>query len=163
MARFPLFLDLQQNNCVIVGGGHYAASAAELLLRFGAKVTVISPVLCDALRALDEAGKIRYIPRRYFRGDCVNAYLTVAATNVKSVNIAIAEECKARRIPVNVSLPDAYGTFSLPQIAACGDMIVSVHGEGPAGGPRERMLCDKLQALIPQLLRESEDSAATTE
>lgn len=108
---FPLYIQLTGNNCMIFGGGDYAAAKAETLLRFGAKVTVISPGLCDRLRTLDDAGSIRYIPRKYFRGDCTPAVLCVAATNDRSVNIAISVECKAKNIPVHLSDPAAFGNF----------------------------------------------------
>jgi len=99
---------------VVLGGGKFAASRAKTLLKFGAKVTVISPALCAELRELDTAGRIRYIPRKYYRGDSTSASLCVAATDEENVNIAIADECKAKGIPVNVSRPAAFGTFSFP-------------------------------------------------
>ena len=40
--RFPIFIDLTDNNCTIIGGGEYASACADMLLGFGAKVTVIS-------------------------------------------------------------------------------------------------------------------------
>ena len=95
---FPLYINLHGNNCVVLGGGEFAWERARTLLAFGAKVTVISPTLCEGLRRLDEEGKIRYIPRRYFRGDCTCAYLCVAATEDEALNIAISDECKAKGI-----------------------------------------------------------------
>ena len=56
---FPLYIDLNGNNCVVFGGGDYAASCAKTLLAFGAKVTVICPVLSERMRELaaqSEAG-----------------------------------------------------------------------------------------------------------
>ena len=93
---FPLYIDLNGNNCVVLGGGDYAADKVDTLLQFGAKVTVISPALCGRLQELDKTRAIRYIPRRYYRGDCTNAYICVAATGTESVNIAISDECKAK-------------------------------------------------------------------
>ncbi|NLN82669.1 MAG: NAD(P)-dependent oxidoreductase [Clostridiales bacterium] len=47
---------------------------------------------------MDEKELIRYIPRRYFRGDCSSSYICIAATDDQNVNIAISDECKAKRI-----------------------------------------------------------------
>ena len=33
---FPLYIDLNGNNCVVFGGGEFAADRAQTLLRFGA-------------------------------------------------------------------------------------------------------------------------------
>lgn len=125
---FPLYIDLNGNNCVVLGGGDYAADKVDALLKFGAKVTVISPTLCDRLRELDQTRAIRYIPRRYYRGDCTNAYICVAATGVESVNIAISDECKAKGVPVNVSRPAAFGNYTFPRIVLYKDVSLAVSG-----------------------------------
>lgn len=128
-ARFPIFIDLTDNNCTIIGGGDYAAACADLLLSFGAKVTVISPLINDRLAELETEKRIRYIPRKFFRGDCANAYLCIAATDSETVNIAVSVECKSRGIPVNVKAPTAYGTFRLPAAVLCEDVTVAAYSD----------------------------------
>lgn len=146
---FPLYMDLNGNNCTVFGGTEYAADAAETLLRFGAKVTVISPTLCPALKALDARQKIRYIPRKYYRSDCTSALLCVAATEEDTVNIAIATECKAKSIPVNVSSPRAFGNFAFPQAIILDDLQVSLVGDRP---PEEmRKICQALETELHRL------------
>lgn len=150
---FPLYIQLTGNNCMIFGGGDYAAAKAETLLRFGAKVTVISPGLCDRLRTLDDAGSIRYIPRKYFRGDCTPAVLCVAATNDRSVNIAISVECKAKNIPVHLSDPAAFGNFMFPETILRESLQISAVGtESPAV---MRRLMERLERRLPQWLEEA--------
>lgn len=150
---FPLYINLEGNNCVVLGGGRFAASRVQALLRFGAKVTVISPTLCDELRALDEEKKIRYIPRRYYRGDCTSAYLCVAATDTESTNIAISDECKAKGVPVNVSKPAAFGTFTFPAVILGDSLTVSLAGrESPAV---IAALCAHLEAALPAMLEQA--------
>ncbi|HCA30778.1 MAG TPA: hypothetical protein DEP23_15110 [Ruminococcaceae bacterium] len=124
--RFPLYIDLNGNNCIIFGGGDKAANRAEVLLQFGAKITIISPTLCTKLRDMEENGLIRYIPRRYYRGDCSSCYLCVAATNNDAINIAISDECKAKAVAVNVTHPSAFGTFLFPTVITEQDITISV-------------------------------------
>lgn len=145
---FPLYIDLNGNNCVVFGGGEFAADRAQTLLRFGAKVTVIHPTLCPRLREMDEGGQIRYIPRRYYRGDCTSAYLCVAATDDDALNIAISDECKAKGLPVNVSSPAAFGTFLFPAVVFGDGLTVSVAGGAPAHLERLR---DELEKALPSL------------
>lgn len=125
---FPLYIDLEGNNCTVFGGGRTAASRVSTLLAFGAKVTVISPELCEELRRLDLEKRIRYIPRRYYRGDCTSSYLCVAATNNETVNIAISDECKAKAIAVNVISPAAFGTFRFPAVVTGEEITISISG-----------------------------------
>ena len=146
---FPLYIDLSGNNCTIFGGDGRAAWRAKTLLLFGAKVTVIATTLCNELQALSKSGSIRHIPRRYFRGDCSNAQLCVAAED-SAINLKIAEECKAKNIPVNVTEPKVYGTFRFPKVRVQGDTVVSVAGDMPEETLEE--LRQKLETTLPTLL-----------
>lgn len=136
--RFPLYIDLYDNHCTIFGGGQQAALRAKILLQFGAKVTVISPTLCNELKEMDKKQVIRYVPRRYYRGDCTSSYLCVAATDNETVNISISDECKAKAIAVNVTRPSAFGTFFFPRVLVDGNVTVSLD-------------CGSDQALFKQL------------
>lgn len=150
---FPLYIDLNGNNCTIFGGGEYAADKAEALLRFGARVTVISPDLCDRLVVMDEQKQIRYIPRKYYRGDCSTAVLCVAATNNEAINIAIATESKAKNIPVNVARPAAFGNFIFPEVASTDMLQVSLVGS--LSPEKLRLLRDRLQAQLDEYQNEN--------
>ena len=54
--RFPLFVDLTGRAAVVIGGGKVGLRRAEVLRRFGADVTLISPRLCAPLEG------VRHIP-----------------------------------------------------------------------------------------------------
>lgn len=156
--RFPIFIDLTDNNCTIIGGGEYASACADVLLRFGAKVTVISPSINARLTELESQKRIRYIPRKFFRGDCANAYLCIAATDSEQVNVAVSVECKSRGIPVNVKAPSAYGTFRLPAAVICDDVAVAA-----CSGEENRHALENLRAILeeslPQMWQEAKESA----
>jgi|LSQX01.1.fsa_nt_gb siroheme synthase-like protein len=155
--RFPLYIDLDGNNCIIFGGGDEAADRAEALLKFGAKVTVITPTLCAKLRKMDEAGLIRYIPRRYYRGDCSSGYICIAATDNEAVNIAISDECKAKSIAVNVTNPSDFGTFIFPSVTIKNGVTVSVsssiyqdHTDNICG-----MIADEIPSILAKVLKDN--------
>lgn len=52
MDFLPIFLNVRDHRAIVVGGGVVAARKAELLLRAGARVTVIAPRLAPAFSAL---------------------------------------------------------------------------------------------------------------
>ena len=149
---FPLLIDIKDNNCTVFGGGKSALRRVKELLRFGAKVTLVSPQICPELEKLCADGSIRHIPRKYFRGDCTNAQLCVAATDDPTLNIAISTECKNKSIPVNVTQPRSYGTFTFPRMVMTDDVILSINGSLPADTLSR--LRDHLQEHLPALLDE---------
>ena len=149
---FPLHIDLTGNNCTVFGGGDEALRRAEVLLRFGAKVTVIAPAIHESLRKLSDDGAVRHIPRKYFRGDCSNSQLCIAATDDADTNIRIATECKAKNIPVNVTSPKGYGTFHFPRVIIQDDMVITIAGSAPTD--KKRKLRDRLKAAIPNMIKE---------
>lgn len=148
---FPVHLPVQNNNCIVFGGNELAYTRAAELLKFGAKVTVISPFLCEPLSKLDQECAIRHIPRKYIRGDCSFAAMCVAATDSPAMNIAISDECKAKKVPVNVTNPPEYGTFSFPVVAKTNNIMVSVIG--CIGESEDKLLKvrDAIQRLLNQI------------
>ena len=154
-AGFPLYIDLNDNNCTVFGGDAYAAMAVSALLQFGAKVTVIHPTLCEELKQMDASHTIRYLPRKYYRGDCSKAMMCVAATGHDTTNIAIATECKAKKVPINVEHPAAFGTFRFPKALFSDDLQLSLVGE--RSDETMEKIKDRLQILLDELSKEYRD------
>lgn len=117
MAYFPMFVDMTERECLIVGGGNVAYRKVIVMLDFGAKVTVVAENICDELRKLtigdiaseDKTGsytankenRITFIKRRFERKDCDGMEMVIAATDDNALNHEIAEYCKANGIMVN--------------------------------------------------------------
>lgn len=149
---FPLLIDIKGNNCTVFGGGNSALRRVKELLRFGAKVTLVAPQVCAELAQMSADGTIRHIPRKYFRGDCTNAQLCVAATEDSNLNIAISTECKNKGIPVNVTQPRSYGTFTFPRMVTAEGVTLSINGTLPAETLSK--LRDRLQMDLPTIIEE---------
>ncbi|HEX7842111.1 MAG TPA: NAD(P)-dependent oxidoreductase, partial [Kofleriaceae bacterium] len=68
---YPVFLKLAGLPVVVVGGGTVAASKLGGLVEAGAQVTVVAPVIGDAIRArADRPGAaLRLIERGFVPGD----------------------------------------------------------------------------------------------
>lgn len=120
MAYFPMFVDMTERECLIVGGGNVAYRKVMVMLDFGAKVTVVAEDLCDELRKLtidDTANKenrITFIKRRFKRKDCDGMEMVIAATDDNALNHEIAEYCKAKGIMVNAVDQKADCSFIFP-------------------------------------------------
>lgn len=130
MAYFPMFVDMMERECLIVGGGNVAYRKMIVMLDFGAKVTVVAEDICDELRKLkiddiaseDKTGsytankenRITFIKRRFERKDCDGMEMVIAATDDNALNHEIAEYCKANGIMVNAVDQKADCSFIFP-------------------------------------------------
>ena len=120
MAYFPMFVDMTERECLIVGGGNVAYRKVMVMLGFGAKVTVVAEDICDELRKLtidDTANKenrITFIKRKFEQKDCDGMEMVIAATDDNALNHEIAEYCKAKGIMVNAVDQKADCSFIFP-------------------------------------------------
>jgi uroporphyrin-III C-methyltransferase/precorrin-2 dehydrogenase/sirohydrochlorin ferrochelatase len=129
MDYLPIFLNIRGRSCLVVGGGEVAARKASLLLRAGARVTVL-----DAAQFGDK--------------DLDGVALAIAATSDDAVNRAVAAGAMARSIPVNVVDQPALCSFILPSIIDRDPVIVAVSSSG-AAPVLARLLRARLESLIP--------------
>ena len=130
MAYFPMFVDMTERECLIVGGGNVAYRKVIVMLDFGAKVTVVAEDICDELRNLtiddisneyksglytaNKENRITFIKRRFERKDCDGMEMVIAATDDSALNHEIAEYCKAKDIMVNAVDQKADCSFIFP-------------------------------------------------
>lgn len=89
---FPILVNIKDKKCVIVGGGSVGERKIKTLLKYGAKITLISPETTDKIKELINKGKINYINREYKKGDLDGAFLVVAATSNSKINRQIAKD-----------------------------------------------------------------------
>ena len=68
MQYFPAFLDLKDRPCLVVGGGAPAARKARLLMRAGARLTVVARRASPEIEDLDAAGALRLVRRGFVAG-----------------------------------------------------------------------------------------------
>ena len=65
MQHLPIFFQIKNKPCLVVGGGSIAARKVSLLLKAEAEVTVVSPELCDELKLLHGQGRIEHVAREF--------------------------------------------------------------------------------------------------
>ena len=130
--RFPLFVDLAGKKALVIGGGTVGLRRAEVLARFGAEVTVVSPTLSR------EVERIRHIPRTYTQGDLEGAFLSVAASDDPQVNEAAGREARQLGVLFNRSDAPADCDFFFPAVCEGGGMVAGLAGDGTDHGKTAR-------------------------
>ena len=144
---YPIFIDVENRDVVIIGGGNVCARKAETMLRYGARVTVVSPKFTEEIEQWAKEGRIRIKSKPYDDSDLEGASMVIASTDDESVNIRVATDSRRRRIPVNVVDVTPLCEFIVPAIVESGSIqiAVSTGGKSPAVA---RTLKEDLQRLV---------------
>ncbi len=137
-AHYPIFLDLADRPCVVVGGGPIAEGKVRGLLAAGARVTVVSPTLTPALAALAAEGRVAHHARPYAAGDLAGATLALAASGDRAVSAAVLAEGRARGVWVNSADDPERCDFFLPAVLRRGALTVAVSTRRRQPGPDPR-------------------------
>ena len=153
MNHLPIFVRIEQQCTVIVGGGAVAARKAELLLSCGASVTFVAPELGKAARALCEARpeRVTHTHSVFHPEHLAHARLVIAATDSARINAQVAAAAGALNIPVNVVDDPELSSFILPAIVARDPVVVAVGSQG-SSPVLARRLREQLEALLPTRL-----------
>ena len=148
MDYFPVFLDLKQRRCLLVGGGDVATRKGRLLAKAGAILRVVAPQISPELRDLVQQCQGEIHLREYQASDVDDCVLAIAATDIDSLNQIISEDAKAKNIPVNVVDSPALCTYITPAIIDRSPLVIAISsgGESPV---LARLIRAKLETLIP--------------
>jgi siroheme synthase-like protein len=130
MAYYPVFLEMKERNCVVIGGGAIAERKVEGLVKAGANVTVIGSKITDGLKALLREGVIRHLAREYQASDRAGYDLVFVATDNADVNAVVFSEARSLRIWVNSTDDPAHCDFILPAVIRRGELTVAVSTGG---------------------------------
>jgi len=142
---YPVFWDIKDKKCVIVGGGEVAARKAERLLDCGAEVFVISPKLSPELAALKEKNTISHIAAKYKRDLIDGAALIIGATDDEKINAQISLDARSKGIPVNIVDDPKRCDFILPSLMQRGDLAIAI-GTGGKSPALARHLREELES-----------------
>jgi precorrin-2 dehydrogenase/sirohydrochlorin ferrochelatase len=131
---YPAYLDIKGKKCLVIGGGEVAERKVGLLIRCGAKVSVVSPDLAPGLEMLNSKGEITYIKGEFKEANLTDVFLVIGATDKKEINERIYREAQKRNILVNVVDSPELCNFIVPSVVERGDLIISIStcGKSPA-------------------------------
>jgi len=140
MRYYPIYLDLRDRDCLVVGGGGVATRKVETLLQAGARVVVVSRQTSPQLAALAEVRQIRLARRDFHSDDLQGMFLVFGATNDPALNRRIGDEARRRGILCNIVDQPARGQFIVPAVVSRGDLLISIStaGQSPALAKRIR-------------------------
>jgi len=161
--KFPyytIFIDVENRDVLIIGGGAVCARKAETMMRYGARVTIVAPEVIDEISGWANDGRIKLTRKEYDEADLEGASIVIASTDDACINGRIARDCRRRKIPVNVVDVTHLCEFIVPAIVQQGSiqLAVSTGGKSPA---LARTLKENLQKFVGPEYAELNDLLGT--
>ncbi len=148
MDLLPVFWNIRDRKCIVIGGGDVASRKARQLIRAGARLIVVAPEINPQLQSLckEHGSEIRL--REFTSDDLEDALLAIAATDDDAVNLAVSEAANARQIPVNVVDRPELCSFIMPAVVDRTPVVVAI-SSGGTSPVLTRMVKELNESLLP--------------
>ena len=148
MSLLPLFIDIKDKPCLVVGGGKIAARKLKMLCKADANIIVIAPTICDEIKTLCDTHSLYVHTRNFSDDDIQNQCLIIAATNDAALNKRISHLAKQKNILVNVADDFKQGDVVLPSVIDRDPIQIAVT-TGGASPVLARLLRRNLERCTP--------------
>ncbi|WP_444997768.1 siroheme synthase CysG [Aliikangiella sp. IMCC44359] len=149
MQFFPFFHRLEQQRCLLVGGGKVALRKARGLLSSGIIIDVLSPeILTGLVELVDESGGTCL--RDLFSAELIQQdyQYIIAATDSKIVNAQVAALAKTLNIPVNVVDDQNLCDFIFPAVIDRNPLTIAISNNG-SSPILSRLLKQQVNRFVP--------------
>ncbi|WP_218352347.1 siroheme synthase CysG [Alteromonas lipotrueiana] len=148
MRYFPVFIDAQNLQCLIVGAGEVAARKLELMLKSPANVTVVAPWMCKTVQRYDGHPQVTLVHRTFEDNDLAHKNMVFVATDDEALNARIHTLAKQQKVLVNVVDNTPLCQFITPSIIDRSPITIALSSGGVAP-VLLRYLRQKLESVIP--------------
>lgn len=136
MSYYPIFIDLTQKSCLVVGAGAVGLRKLATLMQAQPQKLVLMDTAPPSpeCAALLEGSGVDFVQQAFCAEHLAGHSLVFAATGSRSVNATIAATCQAGGIWCNCADAPAEGSFIVPATAAHGSLTaaLSTGGASPA-------------------------------
>ncbi len=130
MDHLPIFLNVSGKRTLIVGNGVSAARKADLLLRAGSDLTIVTPELGEELSQLLESYSFKHQATGLTSGDLKGCMIVFGCDRDDSVNQNLRELAHAAGIPVNVSDKTEDCDFIMPAVVDRTPLLIAISSGG---------------------------------
>ena len=127
---YPVYLDVKNRLCVIIGGGPIGEGKIAALLECGANIRMICPEVTQDVKDMADTGVINLEQREYREGDLEGAFVVIAATDDNTVNRRIADEAERLGVLLNVADVTHLCNFIAPSVVRKGEVTVAISTAG---------------------------------
>jgi uroporphyrin-III C-methyltransferase/precorrin-2 dehydrogenase/sirohydrochlorin ferrochelatase len=148
MEYLPIFFNIKNKPCLVIGAGEIAFRKISLLLKAGAEVTCVATSCCSNVADIVDQKKIKYINKEFNSSFIKDQRLIISATDDASLNKYVSKLASSANIPVNVVDSPDLCSFIMPSIVDRSPIVVAISSAGKAP-VLARLIRAKLESTIP--------------
>jgi len=148
MDHLPIFLNVKGARSLVVGGGFLAARKADLLLRAGCKLTVLTPTLGEELTHLAQTQYFEHKMGELSAEDLAGCKVVFGCSRDKAINRKLCDLAEAAGILVNITDDPGSCDFIMPAIVDRSPLLVAIASSGTSP-LLTRMLRARFETDIP--------------
>ncbi len=138
---FPMFVNINDRNIAVVGGGKIACRRIKTLLQFSCNLRIVAKEISEEIRQIvqehiainQKAGlnrSIELLEEEFEIEDIIGADMVLAATNNREINQGIGQQCRERGMLVNVADAKEECDFYFPGVVMQGPLVVGITAQG---------------------------------
>jgi len=149
MAYFPAYIQLENKNILIIGGGRIAYEKLKHLLDFSQNITIIAKNYNKKLQRLANQHNLKVFTRAYQNDDIKGYDIVIIAVDDISLQERIYNQTRDTRVLCNAVDSVKFCDFIFPSYIKQGDLIISVSTSGTSPSVA-KYLRRHIQNLIPE-------------
>lgn len=127
---FPIFINIEKEKILFVGGGKIAKRRLETLSNFKCNIKIVAPEIDTDIKNMSEENSWVTVEREFLEKDLKEATMVFAITDNKALNEKIGELARDKKIKINVASTKEHCSFYFPGIAMWKDTTVGVISQG---------------------------------
>ncbi|HAU5557326.1 TPA: uroporphyrinogen-III C-methyltransferase [Proteus mirabilis] len=151
MDYFPIFCQLNNKPCLLVGGGEVAERKARLLMDAGAVISVVAPTFTPQFMQWQNEQRLQCFTAEFSVADLADKWLVIAATDNEQVNQLVYQQATEQRIFCNVVDSPKQASFIMPSVIDRSPIMVAISSGGKAP-VLARILREKMEQWLPNSL-----------
>lgn len=130
MAKYPIYLDLNDRRVIVIGAGNVAARKVQALMPTGARIVVITLHASPGFEEMCSENNVELIISEYSKDYLTGAVLAIAATNDTSLNNLIYKDCQEHEVLCNVVDVPPLCDFYVPALVERGSLQIAIGTDG---------------------------------
>ncbi len=147
---YPVYIDLTNKKCLVIGGGKVAERKIDNLLEYGCLIRVVSPQVEKNIQIWADQNLIQLYRREFQEQDIADSFMVFVATDNNRINEKVSKMCRERGIMVNAVDDPPHCDFYIPSIVRRNSLVLAISTGGKSPAFARRLRSELEEIITPE-------------